>query len=93
MRSYCLHCNTIRTQTNKQTHTHIHTQESRFNNIDYLRTKLYPPPNIDIKLKRSIRRRASKLIFEEGQVYVLRKDRHVKVITTTGDQMIILDVL
>ena len=54
--------------------------------INYLFTKSYPL-NADVKLKRSIRRRASTLNLEDGQIYIKKRKRRVKVIVSHEEQV------
>ena len=54
--------------------------------IYYLLTKSYPL-NADVKLKRSIRRRASTLNLEDGQIYIKKRKRRVKVIVSHEEQV------
>ena len=57
--------------------------------IDYVVSTQYPP-GLDKAKKRAIRRRAATLTIENGEVFVERRGRKVKVITTVADQNRIL---
>ena len=54
--------------------------------INYLFTKSYPL-NADVKLKRSIRRRASTLNLEDGHIYINSIKRRVKVLVSPEEQI------
>ena len=57
--------------------------------IGYVVSTQYPP-GLDKAKKRAIRRRAATLTIENGEVFVERRGRKVKVITTVADQNRIL---
>ena len=48
------------------------------------------PSNLNKEKKRAVRKRASTLILESGEVYLQRKDRRVKVIQSRKDQLLII---
>ena len=52
--------------------------------IEYKHTGSYPP-SLTKENKRAIRKRAATLIVEDGEIYLERKERRVKVITSVEE--------
>ena len=57
--------------------------------IEYKQSGTYPPALTKEK-KRAVRKRAATLIADNGEIYVERKNRRVKVISSAGEQARIL---
>lgn len=53
--------------------------------IEYKHTGSYPP-SLSKEKKRAVRKRAATLIVENGEIYLERKKRRVKVITSVEEQ-------
>ena len=58
--------------------------------IEYALTKGYPS-SLSKDKKRAVRKRAATLVVENGEVFIQKKERRVKAVTSTDEQKRILN--
>ena len=58
--------------------------------IHYVLQREYPDAELTKDQKRAVRKRAATLLVDKGEVYLQRKGRKVKVISSAKEQMMIL---